>query len=265
MLPLRDRNPTIRTPWVTIGLIAANVLIFLLWQPTFGEPERQAAFYSCHGLVPWEVTNRQNLAQGGAPARQAIDRSIGSVDGAAIQDALRIACPTKSWWLPLGVSMFLHAGWIHLLGNLLFLWVFGNNVEDRLGRARYLFFYLLGGLVAAGLQVVITPESTAPTIGASGAIGAVLGAYLVLFPRHRILTLIFVFALVEIPAVFVLGSWFVLQLFSGVSVIGSELTSGVAYWAHVGGFLAGVAMTYVLLGRGARDDASALPPRPDAP
>ena len=215
-------------------------------------------------MVPWEVTHQENLAQGGTPARDAIDRSTGSDDGAAIQDVLRSACPDKSWWLPLGVSMFLHGGWLHLLGNLLFLWVFGNNVEDRLGRGRYLFFYVLGGLVAAGLQIAITADSAVPTIGASGAIGAVLGAYLVLFPRHRILTLVFVFALVEIPALFVLGSWFVLQLFSGVSGIGSDLTSGVAYWAHVGGFLAGVAMTYLLLGRGARERTETMPPRPDA-
>lgn len=262
VLPLRDRNPTTRTPWVTIALIAANVAIFTLWQPTFGPSGEQTTFYYCEGLVPWEITNRTNLASGGTPAREAIDDDLGIGSGAPVQTTLRRACPAKSWWLPVGASMFLHAGWLHLLGNMLFLWVFGLGVEDRLGPSRFLLLYVFGGLVAAALQIAVDPGATVPMVGASGAIGAVLGAYLALFPRNRILTLVFVFAIVELPAVIVLVSWFVLQLFGGVGGIANDLSGNVAYWAHVGGFLAGLAVAWLLFARRS-DPMIGAPPRPD--
>jgi membrane associated rhomboid family serine protease len=265
VLPLRDRNPTLRTPWITIGLIAANVLIFVLWQPTFGSEGERDAFYYCHALIPYEVTHGTDLADGGAPAREAISRRFGDPEsGPDLQRFLRNMCAGKQPYLPLLVAMFLHGGWLHLAGNMLFLWVFGNNVEDRLGRPLYLGFYLVGGLAATALQIAFGPNSVVPNVGASGAIAAILGAYLVMYPRARVLTLVFFISLVDLPAAIVLGSWFILQLFSGVGGIGDAVNTGVAYWAHVGGFLAGVIMTFLLYPRGrARVPSLRPPPRPD--
>jgi membrane associated rhomboid family serine protease len=147
-------------------------------------------------------------------------------------------------------SMFLHGGWLHLLGNMLFLWIFGNNVEDKLGRVAFLLFYLVGGVVAALTQVVIDPSSTVPLVGASGAIAAALGAYVVLYPGARILSLVFLgffYQLIEVPALIVLGFWFALQLLSGVTALGAETAQGgVAFFAHIGGFVYGLLVGLVL-------------------
>jgi membrane associated rhomboid family serine protease len=163
--------------------------------------------------------------------------------------------------------MFLHGGWLHIAGNMLFLWVFGNNVEDRLGRPLFVGFYLLGGVAAAALQLAFDPSSAVPSLGASGAVAAVLGAYLVLFPRARVVTLVilvFFITAVELPAVLVLGAWFVLQLFSGVGGLGAEVNAGVAYWAHVGGFLFGLGTAALFFrGRGRRPPPRQFPQRPD--
>ena len=265
MLPLRDRNPTSRTAWITIALIAANVLVFLLWEPSFASENEQEAFYFCHALIPFEVTHDAALADGGRPARTAIDEEFGSAQaGRQLQSFLAQECPDKDPYLPLLVSMFLHGGWLHLGGNMLFLWVFGNNVEDRLGRPLYLAFYLVGGLAASALQIALGPTSAVPNLGASGAIAAILGAYIVMFPRARVLTLLFFISAVELPAAIVLGSWFVLQLFSGVGGIGDSVNAGVAYWAHVGGFVAGVAITLLLFPRRRTAFSGRQPPpRPD--
>jgi membrane associated rhomboid family serine protease len=164
--------------------------------------------------------------------------------------------------------MFLHEGWLHIAVNMLFLWVFGNNVEDRLGRAWFVLLYACGGIAAMLLQLAFAPDSTVPTVGASGAISAVLGAYLVLFPRARITTLIlfFVIAPVWLPAWVALGGWFLLQLFSGAGGLGAQVNGGVAYWAHVGGFAFGVALTWLFF-RDRREARPILPPppRPDLP
>jgi len=266
VLPLRDRNPTSRRAWVTIGLIAANVLVFLVWEPTFDSTNRQDAFYYCHAMIPYEVTHGTDLADGGPAAREAISRQFEQPGaGAGLQGFLRQRCPGKSPYLGLLVAMFLHAGWLHLGGNMLFLWVFGNNVEDRLGHLLYLGFYLVGGLAATALQIALGPSSVVPNLGASGAIAAILGAYIVMYPRARVLTLVFLVAPVELPAAVVLGSWFILQLFSGVGGLGDNVNAGVAYWAHVGGFVAGVGMTLLLFPGGrARAPAGPAPPRPDA-
>jgi membrane associated rhomboid family serine protease len=155
-------------------------------------------------------------------------------------------------------SQFLHAGWLHLLGNMLYLWIFGNNIEDRLGSGRFLLFYLAGGIAAALAQTAIDPASTVPMIGASGAIAATLGAYLVFFPRARITTLVFLgffYQLINVPAVIVLGFWFVLQLIDAITSLGIEGASGgVAFFAHVGGFVAG-ALVARLMTVGRRDPA----------
>ncbi len=267
MLPIRDVNPTRRTPWVTFALIAANVLVFLFWQPTFGSARQQQTFFFCQALIPYEVSHTTTLAEGGADARQEIDEQLQPGVGGALQRFLAERCPGKSWLASVFVSMFLHGGWLHIGGNMLFLWIFGNNVEDRLGHLTFIVFYLVGGVAAAALQVLFAPDSVIPNVGASGAIAAVLGAYLVFFPHARIHTLVFFFFItwVELPAVIVLGSWFVLQLFSGAAELGAQVNSGVAYWAHVGGFVAG-ALLALLFFRGRRGPVygEPFPPRPDA-
>ncbi|MFM8998959.1 MAG: rhomboid family intramembrane serine protease [Actinomycetota bacterium] len=264
VIPLRDANPTRRTPWITFALIALNAAAFLLWQPVGGSEGEQTLFFYCQAQVPWEVTHGENLADGGVEARRALEAQFGANAGDA-QAVFRSECPEKSPYLPLLVSMFLHGGWLHILGNMLYLWIFGNNVEDRLGRFAFVAFYLLGGLAASALQMAFDPSSTIPSLGASGAIGAVLGAYLVLFPHARVTTLVlFIFvSVVQLPALVVLGGWFVLQLFSGVGELGQVAQGGVAYWAHVGGFAFG-ALAALLFFRGRRGPVPAdLPPRPD--
>jgi membrane associated rhomboid family serine protease len=266
MLPLRDSNPTRRMPVVTVAIIAVNVAAFLLWQPTFESGQKgaldQQTFFWCHAAIPFEVSHQTDLAEGGSAARLEIDQAYGPSSG--LQQYLQRVCPTKSWLESIFVAMFLHAGWLHIGGNMLFLWVFGNNVEDRLGPIPYLLFYLLGGVAAFALQLALAPNSAIPTLGASGAIAAVLGAYLVAFPRARVLTLVifFLITLVELPAYLVLGLWFVLQLFSGVGELGTAVNSGVAYWAHVGGFAFGVVVGLLFLRARRRDAFPPMPPYP---
>ena len=217
MIPLRDASPTRRTPVVTLGLIALCTI-------TFG-----------YELVV--------MAQGGEAALDRLFETRGVVP------ADLVAAVTGGNWLSRPVldvftSMFLHAGWLHLLGNLLFLWIFGANVEDRVGRARFLLVYLAGGVVAVVAQTLADPGSTAPMIGASGAIAAVLGAYLVLFPRARIQSLVFLglfYQLIAVPAVILLGFWFLLQVVDGIGSLGPStvVDGGVAVFAHIGGFVAG--------------------------
>jgi rhomboid family protein len=270
LIPIRDLNPTQRFAWVTLAIIIANVAIFLLWQPTLGGTNlQQQTFYFCHAEIPWEITHEESLAEGGAAARQAIDATYKPGSGAQLQAYLRRTCPNKSWWESIFVSMFLHGGWLHIGGNMLFLWIFGNNVEDRLGRVMFVVFYVLGGLAATGLQLAFDPNSTVPNLGASGAIAAILGAYAVMFPRARVYTLVIFFFItaVELPALVVLGAWFVLQLFSGFGSVASHVNGGVAYWAHVGGFVFGMAATWVFFRRRGEPTrphpAPYVPPRPD--
>ena len=209
MLPLRDNVPTRKRPWVTYGLILANLLVWVLYQlPDLQGSVDELAYHPC------EV-----------------------VDECAVVG--------QDWLLTALTSMFMHGGWEHLLGNMLFLWIFGNNVEDALGRVRFLVFYLAGGFAATALQTAVTlsaasgVEATIPNLGASGAVSAVLGAYLVLLPKARVLTLIF-FILREVPAILFLGLWFVFQLVSGGAALGHpQPGGGVAFFAHVGGFVFG--------------------------
>jgi membrane associated rhomboid family serine protease len=272
VIPIRDVNPTTRTSWITLALIAANVVVFLLWQPTLGanSETRTFFFFYCHAVVPWEITHQTNLAEGGADARDAIEADLGPQFGrgvgAELQAELQQRCPDKDVNLSIPVSMFLHGGWLHIAGNMLFLWIFGNNVEDRLKRPLFIAFYFLGGLAATALQLAFGPNSTIPNVGASGAIAAILGAYLVLFPRARVYTLVIFFFItfIELPAVAVLGFWFILQLFSGVGSVGADVGGGVAYWAHVGGFAFGAAVTWLFFrGRGDREVQREVPRRPD--
>jgi membrane associated rhomboid family serine protease len=239
VIPLRDRNPTRRAPVVTIALVGACFAAFAVELSVTGSGGDAAlgAFFDRWGAVPADIT--------AALAR-------GDYFGSAAVGVV--------------TSMFLHGGWLHLLGNMLFLWIFGNNVEDRLGHIPFLAFYLLGGIVAAFTQVMIDPQSGVPLVGASGAIAAALGAYIVLFPGARILSLVllgFFYQLLEVPALVVLGYWFVLQLVSGFGSFGAESAQGgVAFFAHIGGFVVGMVVGVLLrlTGAGAsRRGPSALP------
>ena len=276
MLPLHDSQRRQRVPYITVGLIAANFIAFLFWQPTLRHQQdaelAQQTFFWCHGQIPYELAHQVPLADSGAEGRVRIAQDYQVTPGQAgsLQRYLQDQCPGKNIWLSILSSMFLHSGWLHILGNMLFLWIFGDNVEDALGKVGYLIFYLVGGVAAGALQFVIGPNSTIPNVGASGAIAAVLGAYIVLYPRARIVTLVFFFfiTVIELPAVVVLGLWFVLQLFQGFSGLAANVNSGVAFFAHVGGFLFGVVIASVFL-RGRRRPAepptgySPLPDRPD--
>jgi membrane associated rhomboid family serine protease len=224
MFPYRDDNPTLETPVVTMLLIAANAAVWILVQGTGQDP--MLARSVCQlGLIPAEYLGR--VAPG-----TSIPLSPGQVCVLGID---------QHWYTPLS-SMFLHGSWLHIIGNMWFLWLFGNNVEDSMGRGRYLGFYLLCGLAAAAAQTFVSPSSIVPMVGASGAISGVMGAYIVLYPRvriHMLVVLIFFITRIVVPAYLMLGYWFLLQLVSGSA---SQSEGGVAFWAHVGGFLAGAAL-----------------------
>jgi membrane associated rhomboid family serine protease len=245
MIPLRDDNPTRHIPVATIAIIALNLAAFLFWQPTFGSDQDQQIFWLCHAEIPWEVTHQTSLGEGGADAASAIAEQLDESPQEAQADQRTLAreCAGKVWWESVFVAMFLHANWVHIGGNMLFLWVFGNNVEDKLRPPLYLLFYLAAGLAASAAQIAVATNSVIPNLGASGAIAGVLGAYLVMFPRRRVLTLVFFFfiTVVFLPAVWVLGFWFVLQLISALLELGQDVGvgSGVAFWAHIGGFAFG--------------------------
>lgn len=223
MIPLRDDNPTRSVPVVTIMLIVANILVFL-YQMSIGLGT--SAFQ--YGLIPAELVHHANYAYGGRGTELPPGVGVYNLDPA---------------WLTVFSSMFMHGSFMHILGNMWYLWIFGNNVEDAMGKGRFLAFYLLSGIAAAALQIVLGPSSHIPMVGASGAIAGVLGAYLLLYPGSRVLSLIplgFVWFTREIPAWVVLGFWFVLQLISGLGAIGMQQSGGVAYAAHVGGFIFGL-------------------------
>ena len=220
MIPLRDSVRSSTRPYVTWILIALNIYIFY----------RQF-------MLPVDMLNQVYLHFGVVPA----DLSYALANGTSLVPVL----------LTLITAMFLHGGWVHVLGNMLYLWVFGDNVEDRLGHLRYLLFYLASGVAGGIAHFLSNPASQVPIIGASGAIAGILGAYLIAFPRSRVLTLlpIFIFfTIVEIPAVIFLAIWFVLQLFNGAASIGGTANT-VAWWAHVGGFVAGAIMIKLLPAR----------------
>lgn len=244
MIPLKDENPTERKAIIVPILIAINIVVFLFIQPTLSggssasRAEQGAEFAVCKASIPYEVTHRTRLADADPSALNDTGQLFGRFQ--------RERCPHKSVWLSILTSMFLHGGFLHIAGNMLFLFVFGNNIEDRLGRFRFTIFYLLCGLAATLGQSYVGANSATPLIGASGAIAGVLGAYLVLFPRARVKTLIIFFfiTVMDLPAVLVLGLWFVLQIFQGVGSV-SGAPGGVAYVAHIAGFIAGMALLLV--------------------
>jgi membrane associated rhomboid family serine protease len=210
MIPIRDDIPARRFPVVTVGLLAVNVVVFLI-EILFGQ-----------------AVNDLTLTFGIVPARL-----------------------TTEWTNPLVLitlvtSMYFHGGWAHLIGNMMYLWIFGDNVEDRMGRLGFFIFYTLCGLVAGILQVAVAPRSAIPIIGASGAIAGVLGAYILLYPHARVRTLVpsfYFYRSVWLPAILVLGGWFLIQLLNGLASLSLVMqTGGVAFWAHIGGFVAGMGM-----------------------
>ncbi len=210
-IPLKDINPSRSYPLVNISLIIANVAVFL-YQFTL-PPYAFKTFILSNATVP-----------------------------ARIPSFLAGHVGFEVAFLPLFTSMFLHSGLAHIAGNMLFLWIFGDNVEDFLGHLPYLFFYLVCGIGAGLLHVLFNLNSTVPALGASGAISGVMGAYMLLYPRARVLTLVFIFPL-PIPAIVFLGCWFLLQFLSGINVLGASAAGGVAWWAHIGGFLLGMFLT----------------------
>ena len=215
MIPLRDDQPRYSTPYINSFLIGLNLLIFLFEASL--DPDSLQALVDQLGIVPVHLT--------------------AFLSGSPKYSFLGIV-------LPFFTSMFLHGSWMHVIGNMWFLYIFGDNVEDYLGHFQYLVFYFLVGLIAMATQIVVDPYSRVPTLGASGAIAGVLGAYFVLYPRARVLTWFFVF-IIHIPAWVVLGYWFVLQFLSGTATAlayEGRNDSGIAFWAHVGGFVAGVVL-----------------------
>ncbi len=233
MFPIKDENPHFLTPVVTYGLIAANALVWVFVQGLGSEPYLTRSVCEL-GLIPGELLQR-------LPAGQVVP--LGPSAGCVI-------AAQGSWATTLS-SMFLHGGWFHLIGNMWFLWIFGNNVEDSMGHLRFVAFYLLCGLAASALQIATQPASAIPMVGASGAIGGVMGAYVVLYPRvrvHLLLWLGFYVTRAVVPASFMLGYWFLLQIVGGAFSLGRS-GGGVAFWAHVGGFAAGCALIFLFRDR----------------
>ncbi len=216
MIPIRDELRTRTTPVVNYLLIALNVIVFIFMALT---PSQSESIVQQYAMIPARVTSHLDFG-----------------------DVVDIF-----------TSMFMHAGLAHIAGNMLYLWIFGDNVEDAMGHGRYLFFYLLGGVIASVTHILTNPSSSIPTVGASGAIAAVLGAYLILYPGSRVVTLIplgFFLRLTAVPAVIVLGLWFLLQFVEGLITLGSTAdVGGVAVWAHIGGFMAGIILAKLLARR----------------
>ena len=241
MIPLKDNIPTVNFPLITVALIVLNVAMYFFFQhgglslgePTGADYQQNVVEY---GAIPYEITH---------PGEQCPQPGAGP-DGCTDKDQGLAAT-----WITLFTSMFMHGGLLHLAGNMLFLWIFGNNIEDAMGRLKFVAFYLLGGLVAAFGQTIIDTSSTIPSIGASGAVAAVLGGYALLYPRARVVTLVIIIifiTIIELPALVVLGLWFLFQLYDASQPIGGE-GGGIAYFAHIGGFLFGLAMIKLFANR----------------
>ena len=223
MFPIRDENPQLQIPYVTYTLIALNVLAWLALQGAGVEPSLSASVCS-YGLIPADLTGAEINASA----------AFCTIDG-------------NPDWLTMLSSIFMHGSWMHLLGNMWFLWIFGNNVEDAMGPFRFVVFYLLSGFAASAAQILADVNSPIPMVGASGAIGGVMGAYIVLYPKvhvHMFLFLVVFVRTFAIPAIAMLGYWIVVQIFGAVSSMDAS-GGGVAFWAHIGGFVAGMALIFV--------------------
>lgn len=235
-LPIKDDNPTIRTPYVTMGLIALNVLVYLINNLAGGEVGSHL-FSLKFGVIPFEITHLEEIS------------------GAVAQETLRGYRDTGALSAPIMLtpftSMFMHGGFMHLAGNMLYLWIYGNNIEDYFGPVRFILFYIFGGLMAVALHIAFSPSSPLPLIGASGAISAVLGAYLILYPRARVLILYWFFFIgtTWLPASIVLGFYFIMQVFQALIGLGGGSGGGVAWFAHLGGFAFGWLMLKLIVAK----------------
>ncbi len=239
MFPLKDNIPTRRFPVVTVSIIAINIVMFFLFQEArwdgggFSVDEENVIDYAA---IPYELTNPGDHCE--AAGSQVACEGQPGVTGEAE--------PQPPTILTVFTAMFMHGGFLHIAGNMLFLWIFGNNIEDSMGRVRFLIFYLLAGIAAMAAQTLFNPDSAVPTLGASGAVAGVLGAYALIYPRARVVTVVFIilfFTVLELPALLVLGAWLVLQLLPAVAEASQPAAGGgVAYWAHIGGFLCGLAL-----------------------
>jgi len=224
MFPIRDDNPQIGTPIATYCLIGLNVLAWFFLQG-FGSDEMLRDSVCHYGLIPGDLF---------------LQSGVDSLNGSRV-------CSAVGGWSGVLSSMFMHGSWMHIIGNMWFLWIFGDNVEDSMGSLRFAVFYLLCGFAASAAQILSDTASLIPMVGASGAIGGVMGAYIVLFPRvkvHILLILVIIFTTIRVPAIAMLGYWIVLQVLGGVSSMGAT-GGGTAFWAHVGGFVAGAALVWV--------------------
>ena len=228
MFPIRDDNPSVLTPYATYAIIGLNIVVWALIQG-MGSPAPLVQSMCELALIPAKLLS---IAPPGAQV--------------AFSETFVCVLDGPAWFTPL-TSMFMHGGWFHIISNMWFLWIFGNNIEDAMGPFRFVVFYLLCGLGAAALQIFADPSSAIPMVGASGAIGGVMGAYIVLYPKVRVHMLVFLGFLVTtvaVPAILMLGYWLVVQLVQGVGSLGAQ-GGGVAFWAHVGGFAAGAALVFV--------------------
>jgi membrane associated rhomboid family serine protease len=238
LLPLKDDIPTRRFPVLTVAIIVICCVVYFGFERGgWGLGETGNERVQEYGAIPYEVTHPGDdcgPTTGGALACEGQE----GVSGEAPEQA--------PWYLTLLTSMFMHGSLLHLAGNMLFLWIFGNNIEDSMSELRFVLFYLLGGLAALAAQVLVDPDAAIPTVGASGAIAGVLGGYALLYPRARVITVVFIiifFTVIELPALLVLGFWILIQLFLGVNDLGSQAAGeggGVAYFAHIGGFVFGL-------------------------
>ena len=256
LIPISDDNQSrLTTPYVVYIIVAINVLVFLLLQQAVMN-ERGEYFTYGYSVIPLEITTGKDLTEPVilTNAPPALDPRTGRAQRPVIPEAPG----PKPIYLTLLTAMFMHGGWMHIIGNMLYLWIFGDNIEDNFGHGKFLIFYLACGLAASFAQIMADPTSPIPSLGASGAIAGVLGAYLVMFPHNRvrsILPLGFLWTTVELPAIIVLGFWIVLQVFSQyTSSLQSKHSGGVAYMAHIGGFAAGVLLSFVFRRRGPRQN-----------
>jgi membrane associated rhomboid family serine protease len=275
VFPIKDNIPTDRFPVVTVAIILINVVVFLGFQGVKGFSAVDDQTVVKWGAIPYELTHPGKhcglgnaVGPGGTLEKvpgQSTDvactgKQVVTSSGQSVS-IKRIPGKQPNTWLTMFSSMFMHGGFLHIIGNMLFLWIFGNNVEDSMGRGRFVLFYLLGGLAALWGQVLFSPNAEVPTIGASGAVAAVLGGYILLYPRARVLTLVFIIffvTVIELPAVFMLGIWFLEQIYFGAANLTSPTGGGggVAYWAHIGGFAFGLATIKLLATR-----HKSIPPR----
>ncbi|HEY7684663.1 MAG TPA: rhomboid family intramembrane serine protease [Gemmatimonadales bacterium] len=244
MIPFRDDNPTTRAPVVTVGIIALNVLAWVFLEGLGAEGPLTAAVCN-YGLIPGEVLQRLPPGSGiqmGPGAFCAVD-------------------PGPQYWTVL-TSMFMHGGWMHIIGNMVFFWVFGNNIEDVMGHGRFVVFYVVCGIAAAAAQIAINPTSAVPMVGASGAISGVLGSYLLLYPRvrvHALLALGIYFSRITLPAYVMLGYWILLQILGSLPALGAQESGGTAFFAHIGGFVAGLVLIRLFAKREYLEQRKVLP------